>query len=408
MKPLRLLASTGCAVTALALAGTFALSPTSLAAPQPSPVAKDNETQALPTADLDILLTNDDGWSAPGINAVYDALVAAGHHVTMVAPATNQSGVSTKVDFAGTMTVTQPAPEDPDIWSVTTTPAGTVFFGLNQVLADDRPDLVISGTNVGENIGFGTHFSGTVGAATIASGMYDLPAIAVSTEVMRGQDAGPAYTQTADLLVDLIARGLPVLPDGQFLNINHPWVDEEHPEPLGVRYVDIAALSPAIFGYSQSESDPTQWSIDMDPSRADQAPEGTDSADLRAGYVTMTAMETDRGVGIEDAPAVAELVRELNGEPEAPEPAASVKRLPRAVAKNGRYWVLTEHVDPGSRLTVTWRPRGGAHPKAKVFVRRATVGDDLFQLVSAPKVGRYRVSVALAGDRLRTDEVRVR
>ncbi|WP_235736611.1 5'/3'-nucleotidase SurE [Nocardioides alcanivorans] len=323
MKPLRLLAPATGAATALALAGTLSLTASAQPAPHTSTagtlsLSAQAAPQAVPTAGLDILLTNDDGWSAPGINAVYDALVAAGHNVTMVAPASNQSGVSTKIDFAGTLTATNPVPDDPNIWSVTTTPAGSVLFGLNEVLADDLPDLVISGTNVGENIGFGTNFSGTVGAATVASGMYDIPSIAVSTEVVRGEDATMAYTQTADLLVDLISGGLPVLPRGQFLNINHPWVDQEHVAPLGVRYVDLADLSPAVFGFGQSETDPTQWAIEMDPSRADRAPAGTDSADLRAGYITMTVMDADRGLDVDEVPGVAGLVRDLNGDPHPP------------------------------------------------------------------------------------------
>lgn len=54
-----------------------------------------------PRAGLRIMLTNDDGWNAPGIIAVYDALVAEGHEVIMVAPLTNQSGVGGRITFGG-------------------------------------------------------------------------------------------------------------------------------------------------------------------------------------------------------------------------------------------------------------------------------------------------------------------
>ncbi|WP_235736610.1 hypothetical protein [Nocardioides alcanivorans] len=84
-----------------------------------------------------------------------------------------------------------------------------------------------------------------------------------------------------------------------------------------------------------------------------------------------------------------------------------MKRIPRKVAKNARYWVLTSHVPAGSRIKVVWRPRAKSG-KATRFVQRATVGDGMFRLASAPKAGDYRVSVKFSGKQLRTDAVRVR
>lgn len=76
-----------------------------------------------PGEPLRILLTDDDGWDAAGITATYHALTAAGHDVTMVAPAHNQSGQSAAFDFTGKLEVVHPN-GDPKIYSVDSTPVG--------------------------------------------------------------------------------------------------------------------------------------------------------------------------------------------------------------------------------------------------------------------------------------------
>jgi len=184
---------------------------------------------------LRILLTNDDGWNAPGITAVFDALVAQGHDVAIVAPATNQSGVGGRITFGGSLVVAQP---ETDKYSVSGTPADATEFGLSNVFAGNAPDLVISGTNAGQNIGASTIHSGTVGAATTA--LNDgIPAIAVSTET--GLPGTPLpFAETADFVVELVnaiqANARPnegLLPTGVGLNVNYPIV-EGGAEPSGV------------------------------------------------------------------------------------------------------------------------------------------------------------------------------
>jgi 5'/3'-nucleotidase SurE len=184
------------------------------------------ESPATAPQPLDILLTNDDGWNAPGISAVYDALTAAGHHVTLVAPATNQSGAGARVTFGGALVLTQ---QQPHKFSVNGTPADAAEVGLSLVLAGDPPDLVISGTNTGQNIAAATIHSGTVGAAATAL-KEGVPAIAISTEQDFGNPTVLPYGDTAAWLVRLVgalkgrAHGAALLPAGIGLNINYPIV----------------------------------------------------------------------------------------------------------------------------------------------------------------------------------------
>lgn len=398
MRRSQVILAIGTGVSATTLATVAAL-PTMASPTEPAPTA----SATLPTESLDILLTNDDGWDAPGITAVHAALEAAGHEVTVVAPATNQSGVSARVDFSGTLTALQPVESDPDVWSVSTSPVGTVLFALDQVLAE-RPDLVISGTNVGSNTGFDTNFSGTIGAATVAAGMFDLPAVAISTAITYGAEEDGAYAETAELLVDMIARGLPDLPRGQLVNINYPKLSEERPEPLGVRYAANSQASAAAFTYVQSTEDPTTYTIRG--ARGTEVPaEGTDSDLLGKGYVTVGVLDADRSVDAEDVPAVADLVAALDGSPVTePDPEPTVGRLPSSVAAGEAVTVRTRHLADGERLRLRWVPRRG---DARVVVRRGSVLEGVVTTTAPRALGRYRVAVKHRGTTLRSDLVKV-
>jgi len=180
---------------------------------------------------LRILLTNDDGWKAPGIQAMRTALESAGHQVTVVAPATNRSGssVAFTADFFTQIDVVQ---QNANTWSVNGTPADAVLVGLRVVMKDAPPDLVISGANFGQNIGRTVNSSGTVGAALMATQL-DKPAIAVSVGVDPSEFASnfpstfSAFPRAGTFTVNLIAElqktttGA-LLPSRQLLNVNYP------------------------------------------------------------------------------------------------------------------------------------------------------------------------------------------
>lgn len=148
---------------------------------------------------LTILVTNDDGVTSPGINATVQALTALPHtKVTVVAPLTNQSGTGAKVT-AGALTASDemtaggyPAK------AVAGYPADTVIWAIDDHGVSQRPDLVVSGINFGENIGPLSSLSGTVGAAQTALAR-GIPALAVSQGVDNGQS--PDFSQGAKYLI---------------------------------------------------------------------------------------------------------------------------------------------------------------------------------------------------------------
>lgn len=249
------------------------------------------------TEPLSILLTNDDGWDAPGITAVYDALVAAGHDVTLVAPATNQSGIGAQVTFRGELTVIRHAENQ---YSVSGTPADATEVGLSVLFAKEPPDLVVSGTNVGENIATAAIHSGTVGAA--ATALKDgVPAIAISTEIDRGPRIGP-YEDTAEWLVDLLdqlqgrSEGA-ILPDGVGLNINYPVVGSaatgfQEPEGVAWTVMGTGFLDVDYVGTLSADGTPSTLTID----NVMGIPETTKNADstaLAADLISVSPMEGD-------------------------------------------------------------------------------------------------------------------
>jgi 5'/3'-nucleotidase SurE len=199
---------------------------------------------AVAATPLNILLTNDDGYNAPGIQVLRNALVAAGHNAVIVAPRTNQTGKGTGIfeDFEGKLNVQFHSAEN--AWSVNGTPSDTVRVAL-QVMGL-RPDLVISGVNFGENLGVLSNSSGTLSAAVWAlhSGY---PAIAVSAGLNFAEfGLTPPFPSTL-LAQESAARWLVafievltaarrpserLLPDGIALNINYPAVPNPRPAVL--------------------------------------------------------------------------------------------------------------------------------------------------------------------------------
>lgn len=129
---------------------------------------------------IEILVTNDDGYDAAGIDAVVEGLRALpGVRVTVVAPATNQSGKGSAVT-GGTLTVTDGTTKSGvAAKAVAGTPADTIIWAIDQKGISFTPDLVVSGINAGANMGPAVELSGTVGAARAAV-QRGIPALAAS------------------------------------------------------------------------------------------------------------------------------------------------------------------------------------------------------------------------------------
>ncbi len=167
-----------------------------------------------------ILLTNDDGVTAPGLQAVADALRALGE-VQIVAPAENQSAKGTALTTAEPihrMDIT--LPNGMAAIGLTATPATTMRIAVTKI-ATARPDLVISGINNGVNTGLAAYISGTVAAAREAASM-GIPSMASSLAFRAAKDV-ESFRAAAEVTLR-IARVVKTrgLPKGIFLNVSVP------------------------------------------------------------------------------------------------------------------------------------------------------------------------------------------
>lgn len=144
------------------------------------PGATATTTTAPPEGPLRILLTNDDGIGAPGIDAVAEALAAlADVELTVVAPAENQSGSAGKTTPGAPAGVASATASGRAGFAVPGFPADSVIWALDGGGMAERPHLVVSGINSGQNIGSFVELSGTVGAARAAASR-GIPALAAS------------------------------------------------------------------------------------------------------------------------------------------------------------------------------------------------------------------------------------
>ncbi|HVW05333.1 MAG TPA: 5'/3'-nucleotidase SurE [Vicinamibacterales bacterium] len=161
-----------------------------------------------------ILVTNDDGYFSPGIEALAAALQPLGE-VIIVAPQTEASAVGHALTLRRPLRLESIRDR---VFAVDGTPTDCINIAIAEVL-DGPPDLVVSGINKGLNIGDDVTYSGTV-AGALEAALLGYPAVAVSLEFTSGVwNFGPAATAAAALSAALLARPLPAR---SFLNINVP------------------------------------------------------------------------------------------------------------------------------------------------------------------------------------------
>lgn len=162
---------------------------------------------------MHILIANDDGVRSPGLSALVDALSTMAR-CTVVAPDRDRSGAS------NSLTLTRPIRahvQDNGYIAVEGTPTDCVHLAINGLL-DKPPDMVISGINLGANMGDDVHYSGTV-AAAMEGRFLGLPAIAIS---LAGSEPRRHYDTAARVACELVERmGARALP-ASLLNVNVP------------------------------------------------------------------------------------------------------------------------------------------------------------------------------------------
>jgi len=240
---------------------------------------------------MHILLTNDDGIQAIGLRALYAALVARGHEVSVVAPVTEQSAVGHAVTLSMPLKVKLFHENGFRGRGVNGTPVDCVKLGLTTLL-EKRPDLVISGINAGCNVGVDIIYSGTVSAATEGA-LMGFPALAVSYDNWTPEDVSEQAAWAADFAARV---DWPTLPRQCVLNLNFPNLPLAEAKPLAVCRQTTAAYE----DWYETRMDPRgheyHWLSGRIPE--EQVSPGTDRALLWQGHITLTPLRfnfTDAG-----------------------------------------------------------------------------------------------------------------
>ncbi|MBI4695125.1 MAG: hypothetical protein HY749_13985 [Gammaproteobacteria bacterium] len=252
-------------------------------------------------APVKILLTNDDGYQAPGIEALQSAFTKAGFDVTMIAPDKNNSGVSTALNF-GKVAVTKDA--EHKIYAVGGTPATSVLLGVTGILGPDhRPDLIVSGINEGANIGPATPISGTVGATVAGVQLLQppVPGLAFSTDLpTKGNPRDPQnlehFAQVAEFATRLIARlrdeGCAtgrIMKPREILNVNYPALP-----PALVKGVKAAVQGQSsYFNISFQETAPGEYTAPFKRVTPGPDVEDSDTTLFGEGYITVAPLDGD-------------------------------------------------------------------------------------------------------------------
>ncbi len=152
---------------------------------------------------MKILLTNDDGYDAPGINVLRERLLDDNHEVWMMAPATNQSGTSQSIHMGTGMKVRE---LDEGLWACDGSPADCVMTAIHGRVFE-KPDIILSGINRGPNIGLDILYSGTCGAARQGV-LLGIPSVALSVMWPGDEIVGSESDGDYGAMADFAAKNL--------------------------------------------------------------------------------------------------------------------------------------------------------------------------------------------------------
>ena len=227
-----------------------------------------------------ILVTNDDGIDAVGIHVLARAIADAGHDVLVAAPAFDASGWGAALgrlhpdNTIGCSAVQIPGLDAP-AWAVDG-PPGLCVLAANLEAFGPRPDLVVSGVNIGLNTGRSILHSGTVGAALTAQN-FGLSGLAVSVQSISAE-----FATAAAFAVQLLPL-LEAAPARSVLNLNVPGLPYD--EVRGIRWARLAPFGEVRAAVASAE--PLQFELRV--SEVDFDPD-SDEGLVREGYAAVTAL----------------------------------------------------------------------------------------------------------------------
>lgn len=230
---------------------------------------------------MKILVSNDDGYLAPGIIALANALRSIAE-IVVVAPDSNRSGSSNSLTLDRPLSVYR---SENGFYFINGTPSDCVHIALTGGLSF-KPDLIVSGINQGQNMGDDTLYSGTVAAATEGY-LFGIPAIAFSQA-----NKGWAHLDSAARIArEFVERGFDMLQKPYLLNVNIPNLPYEQIRGIAATRLGKRHESEAVIKTTDPHGREIFW---IGPAgKAKDAGEGTDFHAVANAFVSVTPLQVD-------------------------------------------------------------------------------------------------------------------
>jgi 5'-nucleotidase len=255
-----------------------------------------------------ILVTNDDGINAEGLNALERIARQLSDDVWVAAPEVEQSGASRALTLSAPLRVRKLGDQR---FAVMGTPSDCVLLGLHHLVQGARPDLVLSGVNRGQNVGEDVTVSGTV-AGAIQGMVHGVPSLALSQALAVFHESETALYHTAEAYAPGIIRRLLQAgwPADVVMNLNFPDLE---PEAVTAVEVTTQGIRDVQNAHAERRTDlrgrDYYWNGWLD--LVDSAPEGTDLYAVRHGRISVTPLHID----LTHRPTVHALKAVLGGPP---------------------------------------------------------------------------------------------
>ena len=233
---------------------------------------------------MKIIVTNDDGIYSPGILELKKAMESLGS-VTLVAPDVQKSGVGHSITFSHPLRVRDVYSNGDFIgYGIDGSPADCVKLAVREILKE-RSQLLVSGINIGANVGINVLYSGTV-AAAIEGALLGIPSVALSLEISESAPDVKGAAETAKDIIALIMKK--ELPRGTLLNVNIPNISKDK-----IKGVKITKQFSGDFDeHYEKRTDPRgiayYWLSGTGWPKVDVI--GTDMHALKDGYISITPL----------------------------------------------------------------------------------------------------------------------
>jgi 5'-nucleotidase len=237
-----------------------------------------------------ILLTNDDGIHAEGLEALEQIAAELSDDVWVVAPETDQSGASHSISLSDPLRLREIGEKR---FAVRGTPSDCVIMGVRHVLKDHRPDLILSGVNRGQNVAEDVTYSGTI-AGAIEGTLLGIPSIALSQNLNRArEDVVDPFASARAHGADVVRRIIKVgFARDRLVNVNFPGCEADEVTGVAVtrqgqRNQELLEIEARTDGRGNAYF----WIVF---GRGDfEAEEGTDLKAVRTRRISVTPLKID-------------------------------------------------------------------------------------------------------------------